>query len=261
MENFFLEDVKSIKKYRNTVEFQITADYAMFSDVITRAGGERCSYDLPTYEALKGILHSVYYKPTIIWYIDAVRVMNPIRHVRKGIRPLKYGGGNDLVYHNYLCDVWYQVRAHFEWNTNRPELECDRVENKHHNIAKRMIERGGRRDTFAGTRECACEVSPCIFGEGEGAFDNTGEINFGYCYCGITYPDEALNENDKGMLTVRFSDVVMKNGIIEFMRPEDFPENQKRHIRPMKMKKFGKELNNFTGLDEFTGGEDIELGK
>lgn len=253
--------VEELKKYRNTVEFEITAREAMFSDVITRAGGEKYSYDVPTYEAMKGITHSIYFKPTFIWYIDAVRVMNPIKHIRKGVRPLKYGGGNDLAYYTYLCDVRYQVRAHFEWNMNRPELEQDRNENKHHNIAKRMIARGGRRDTFAGTRECACEVRPCVFGEGKGAFDNTGEINLGYLYNGITYADEAICESDKGMLTVRFADVVMKNGIIKFMRPEDFPEKQKRHIKAMKIKKFGKELDNFSGLDEFAGGEDIELGK
>jgi CRISPR-associated protein Cas5d len=53
--------------FRNTVEFQINGDYALFSDPITRVGGEKCSYHVPTYEALKGILHSVYWKPTIIW--------------------------------------------------------------------------------------------------------------------------------------------------------------------------------------------------
>ena len=149
-----LKDIDKIKKYRNTVEFEVSATLAMFSDVVTRAGGEKYSYPVPTYEALKGILQSVYFKPTIVWHIDAVRVMNPIRRVRKGIRPIKYSGGNDLAYYTYLCDVRYQVRAHFEWNMNRPELACDRNENKHHNIAKRMIARGGRRDTFAGTREC-----------------------------------------------------------------------------------------------------------
>lgn len=37
-----------------------------FSDPIMRVGGEKCSYQVPTYEALKGILMSVYWKPTII---------------------------------------------------------------------------------------------------------------------------------------------------------------------------------------------------
>ena len=138
----------------NLVEFQVTGDYALFSDPITRVGGEKCTYQVPTYEALKGILSSVYWKPTLLWYIDAVRVLEPIQTEVKGIRPIKYHGGNDLAYYTYLKHVRYQVRAHFEWNDNRPELAGDRNENKHHKIAKRMNERGGRRDIFLGTRAC-----------------------------------------------------------------------------------------------------------
>ena len=81
-----------MEKHRNTVEFCVYGKNALFSDVLTRVGGEKFSYSVPTYEALKGILHSIYWKPTFIWYIDAVRIMNPIRTVRKGIRPIKYGG-------------------------------------------------------------------------------------------------------------------------------------------------------------------------
>ena len=79
-------------KYDNIVEFQVTGDYALFSDPIMRVGGEKCTYQVPTYEALKGILHSVYWKPTILWVIDAVRVMKPIQMETKGIRPIRYGG-------------------------------------------------------------------------------------------------------------------------------------------------------------------------
>ena len=57
-------------EHPNIVEFQVTGDCALFSDPIMRVGGEKCSYQVPTYEALKGILSSVYWKPTIIWYID-----------------------------------------------------------------------------------------------------------------------------------------------------------------------------------------------
>ena len=155
-------------RYPNLVEFEVSGDYGLFSDPIMRVGGEKCSYHIPTYEALKGVLASVYWKPTIIWVVDAVRVMNPIRTEVKGIRPIKYNGGNDLSYYTYLRDCRYQVRAHFEWNMNRPELELDRDENKHHNIARRMIKKGGRRDIFLGTRECQGYVEPCIFGEGIG---------------------------------------------------------------------------------------------
>lgn len=243
--------------YRNTVEFSVTADYALFSDVLTRTGGEKFSYPVPTYECLKGILHSIYWKPTLIWYVDSVRIVNPIRTLRKGVRPLNYGGGNDLAYCTYLCDVKYQVRAHFEWNENRPELEGDRNENKHHNIAKRMIERGGRRDIFLGTRECQGYVEPCVFGEGEGYYDKSGEIPYALMLHGITYADEAVLEEDKGKMTVRLWQPVMKNGVIDFIRPEEC--TIKRCIREMEIKPFGKMQCNFTGADEFGGGDNIEL--
>ena len=57
-------------KHRNTVEFCVYGKSALFSDVLTRVGGEKYSYPIPTYEALKGILQSIYWKPTLIWYID-----------------------------------------------------------------------------------------------------------------------------------------------------------------------------------------------
>ena len=131
---------------RNTVEFCVRGRYALFSDPITRVGGEKLTYQVPTYQALKGILESVYWKPTLLWVIDAVRVMNPIRTEAKHIRPINFGNGkNDLSIYTYLSDVRYQVRAHFVQNPYRPELAHDYNEHKHHNIARRMIDKGGRR--------------------------------------------------------------------------------------------------------------------
>lgn len=249
-------------KHRNTVEFQVSGTYALFTDILTRTGGERCTYMIPTYEALKGILHSIYWKPTFIWKIDAVRIMKAIHTVRKGVRPIKYSGGNDLAYYTYLENVCYQVRAHFVWNLNRPELECDRNEHKHHNIAKRMIERGGRRDVFLGTRECQGYVEPCCFGEGHSDYDGTGTMPFSLMLHGFTYADEAENEEDKGMMTVRFWNPVMENGVIHFLPPNEC--TVKRQIKPMEIKPFGQKYGNFVGLDEpglaALGGDEFELG-
>lgn len=216
------EVLKSIFKKRNSVEFEVYASYALFSDPITRVGGEKFSYQVPTYQALKGILESVYWKPTFIWVVDAVRIINKVQTEGKGIRPVKIGGGNDLAYYTYLKDVKYQVLAHFEWNENRPELQNDRNENKHHNIAKRSIEKGGRRDIFLGTRECQGYVSPCDFGSGSGFYDDYGELNFGFMLHGIDYPDENAEKN----FIVRFWSCSMKDGIISF--PEINSEEIKR---------------------------------
>ena len=116
--------------YRNTVDFLVTGEYALFSEPITRVSGEKTTLHIPTYEALKGIISSVYWKPTFVWYIDEVRIMNPIQTQTKGIKTLKNGKKYDLSYYTYLTQVAYQVRAHFEWNLNREELVKDRNENK-----------------------------------------------------------------------------------------------------------------------------------
>lgn len=237
----------------NIVEFQVTGDYALFSDPITRVGGEKCSYQVPTYEALKGILASVYWKPTFIWYIDAVRIIEPIQTEVKGIRPIQYSGKNDLAYYTYLKHVRYRVRAHFEWNDNRPELAADRNEHKHHNIACRMIQKGGRRDIFLGTRECQGYVEPCAFDSEPGAYASTPQLSFGLMYHGLTYPDEAYSAETKGKMTANFWYPVMKNGVISFLRPEECPLH--KPLREMEMKPFGSDRNNFSGLSEFEGGE------
>lgn len=236
-------------QHPNIVEFEVNGAYALFSDPLMRVGGEKNSYQVPTYEALKGVLSSVYWKPTFIWYIDEVRVMNRIQTEVKSIRPIKYNGGNDLAYYTYLKDCRYQVRAHFEWNGNRPELAADRNENKHHEIARRMILRGGRRDVFLGTRECQAYVEPCVFGEGEGYYDDLPQLSFGVMYHGMTYADEAYSDETRGKMTVNLWRPVMEKGIIRFPRPEDCPMH--KPIRDMKMKAFGVAQENFSGLAEY----------
>ena len=51
-----------MEKYRNTIEYEVHGIYALFSDPVTRVGGEKSSYHIPTYEALKGITESIYWK-------------------------------------------------------------------------------------------------------------------------------------------------------------------------------------------------------
>ena len=211
----------------NIVEFKVTGKYALFTDPLTKIGGEKCSYQIPTYEALKGILGSVYWKPTIVWIIDKVRVMNAIRTQTQSARPVNYGGGNSLAIYTYLSNVEYQVQAHFEWNLYREDMVKDRNENKHYFIAKRMIERGGRRDVFLGTRECQGYVEPCKFGEGEGFYDNYGELSFDLMFHGFDYPDE-IGKNE---FYSRFWRPQMINGVISFIRPEEC--EIRKFVRPM----------------------------
>jgi CRISPR-associated protein Cas5d len=204
-------------------------------------GGEKLSYQIPTYQALKGIVESIYWKPTLTMVIDKVRIMNPIRMESKGIRPIEYSGKNTLANYTYLKDVRYQVQCHFIFNPHRPEFAYDRNEHKHHNILKRSLKAGGRRDIFLGTRECQGYVEPCVFGEGDSYYDQIEEIHFGTMVHGFNYPDETGREN----LEVRLWNPIMRSGVIEFINPEMCTLIRK--IRSFEVKEFSL----IKSVDEF----------
>lgn len=221
----------------NRVEFKVWGRYALFTDPLTKIGGEKCSYHLPTYEALKGIAKSIYWKPTFIWVIDEVRVMKPIRTQTKGAKPLEFGGGNTLAIYTFLADVEYQVRAHFEWNLHRPELASDRIDGKHFAIATRSLDKGGREDIFLGTRDCQGYVEPCEFGIGEGHYDRAGELSYGLMFHGFDYPDETGRRE----LATRFWRPTLRDGRLQFDTPEACPV--RKIVREMHAKHFAVEKN------------------
>lgn len=222
---------------RNSISFRLWGRYALFTDPVTKTGGEKCSYHVPTYEAIKGVLKSIYWKPTIIWYVDKVRVMKQLKTQTKGTKPLSWSGGNSLAIYTFLHEVEYQVKAHFEWNEHRSELAGDRIDGKHYSIAKRMLEKGGRQDIFLGVRDCQAYVEPCNFGEGESYYDNVPELAFGLMFHGFDYPDETGSNE----LNSRFWHAVMRKGILEYPRPEGC--TTRRFVREMSAKKFTLEDN------------------
>lgn len=231
----------------NSISFKLWGRYALFTDPITRIGGEKCSYHVPTYEAIKGVLKSIYWKPTLIWHVDKVRVMKPIRTQTKGTKPLVWGGGNSLAIYTFLHEVEYQVQAHFEWNLHRPDLAKDCIDGKHFSIATRMLEKGGRQDIFLGTRDCQGYVEPCQYGEGGGAYDAIDELGFGLMFHGFDYPDET----GKDELHTRFWRATMNKGELDFPRPEQC--DIRRFVRPMQGKQFNLGENQLDAVSEEVG--------
>lgn len=221
-------------KIRNSIEFKVYGDYGLFTDPLTKIGGEKLSYQIPTYQAIKGIVEQIYWKPTIQYIVDEVKVINPIQMESKGIRPINYGGGNTLANYTYLKNPCYAVRAHFVFNEQRPDLVYDRNEHKHHNILLRALKAGGRRDIFLGTRECQSYIEPCVFDECPSFYDGYGDIHFGTMVHGLNYPDET----GKNELEVRLWNAVMKNGVIQFPKPEKCTIVRK--VKEMTMKPFNK---------------------
>ena len=255
---------------KNTIEFRLWGRYALFTDPLTRVGGEKCSYHLPTYEALKGVCKSIYWKPTFIWYVDQVRLMRRIRTQTRGTKPLDYvAGGNTLAIYTYLTGearspnpvdvtdgpgVEYQVRAHFEWNPHQAALAVDRNDGKHFTIAQRSLERGGRQDVFLGTRECQGYVSPCAFGSGSSPYDHDGALDYPLMFHSFTYPDET----GAGRLGTNFWRPQLVNGMLLFPRPDDSSSTiLRKDIRAMRPKHFGLGSNLLSAETELA---DLERG-
>jgi CRISPR-associated protein Cas5d len=106
-----------------------------------------------------------------------------------------------------------------------------------------MLERGGRRDIFLGSRECQAYVEPCDFFDGKSYYQGEN-MSLGIMVHGINYPDETGGDK----LQTRLWSVQMKDGIIDFIRPEECTMVTDTVDYKIKKFEYGK---NFSGLDEF----------
>ncbi|MDO5716254.1 MAG: type I-C CRISPR-associated protein Cas5c [Tissierellia bacterium] len=201
----------------NKITFSVFGRRALFTTPESKLGGEKFSYHIPTYESLVGMASSIYWKPTIQWIIDRVRIIQPIQTETVGTKLRRLDGKSDLAYYTYLRNVEYEVEAHFEWNLWRDDLSHDRNENKHFFMAQRSLEKGGRRDVFLGTRECQGYAEPIEFGKQKGAYDQTPELSYGLSFHSFSYPDQ----NEKGELIAHFWHPTMEYGIITFPKAEE----------------------------------------
>lgn len=141
------------------IKLKVWGDYACFTRPEMKV--ERVSYDVMTPSAARGILEAIYWKPAIVWEIDRIHVMNPIRfdNIRRnevlGKIPLKdvknaFSGKEAVLFKDsndervqraslILRDVEYYIEAHFTM-TGKAGPE-DTVE-KHYNVALRRMRKG-----------------------------------------------------------------------------------------------------------------------
>lgn len=141
------------------IRLKVWGDYACFTRPEMKV--ERVSYDVMTPSAARGILEAIYWKPAIVWEIDRIHVMNPVRfdNIRrnevKDKIPLTsvrsaFKGNEEILSSNsneqrvqraslLLRDVEYYIEAHFN-RTDKAGPE-DTVE-KHYNVALRRMRKG-----------------------------------------------------------------------------------------------------------------------
>lgn len=212
----------------NPFYYSVEGDYALFTDPMSKGGGEKYTYQIPTYQALVGITEAIYYKPTINIIVDEVKILNPISTETKGVRLLIDGKkkmNQDLSCYTYLKKVKYAIKFHFEWNLNYPELEQDRNEKKHQEIILRSLRRGGRRDIFLGTRECVGYIKKLNKEEYEGILVaeelKEKSISFGIMFHSFSYPNQSKDKLNYDYLVSNFTNTVVENGIVRFCRSEE----------------------------------------
>ena len=120
------------------VKIRVWGEYALFSRPEMKV--ERCSYDVMTPSAARGLLESVYWHPGCKWIVDKIYVRKPIRFtsVRRNevkstvsgstvLRAMK-GEKKDLSVYSkseivqrasmILRDVDYVIEAHFEMSNH-----------------------------------------------------------------------------------------------------------------------------------------------
>lgn len=151
---------------------EVWGDYALFTRPEVKV--ERVSYDVPTPSAARGIVESCYYHPGLLWKMDKIYVMNPIRftnlrrnEVKSKIKaqtvraamagsqePLFLATSRDIQQRAsmMLKDVHYVFEAHFEM-TDRANASDN--PGKFQDIVKRRLRKGmAYSQPYLGTREC-----------------------------------------------------------------------------------------------------------
>lgn len=139
------------------IKIKVWGDYACFTRPEMKV--ERVSYDVITPSAARGIIEAIYWKPAIIWVIDRIHVLNPIRFdnirrnelagklslgtvkkaMKDGISPVETFIENDRQQRAamVLRDVAYVIEAHFEFTGDE-----DNKAAKHKEIFERRARKG-----------------------------------------------------------------------------------------------------------------------
>lgn len=202
------------------ISLKIWGNYACFTRPEMKV--ERVSYDVITPSAARGILEAIYWKPAIVWVIDRIHVLNPIRFdnirrnelssklplgtvksaMKNGRSPVGVFIEDDRQQRAALVlrDVAYVIEAHFEFKGSE-----DNNTAKHKEIFERRVEKGQCfHNPYLGCREFPAFFEPIL---GKAPKSNlTGERDLGWMLHDIDF------ENN---MEAKFFRAVMLDGLID----------------------------------------------
>ena len=189
---------------------------------------ERCSYDIITPSAARGILEAIYWHPGMRWIIDRIYVKNPIQFTSVRRNEVKskilasnvlqaYNGADKELYIStkedivqraslLLTNVSYVIEAHFEMTG---KANASDNPGKFKDIVMRRLRRGECWHTpYFGCREFPANFALCEENEIRTAYDVIAEKDMGYMLFDMDYTDP---ENIQPM----FFRAVMRHGVID----------------------------------------------
>ena len=205
------------------VKVKVWGEYALFSRPEMKV--ERCSYDVITPSAARGILEAIYWHPGMKWVIDKIYVQKPVQftsirrnEVKSKIssnnvlpvyngadKPLYISTKSDIVQRAYLLlrDVSYVIEAHFEMTEKAVESDNP---GKFKDIIMRRLKRGECYHTpYFGCREFPANFCLCEDDKIETAY--SGEKDLGFMLYDMDFSDL---DNIQPM----FFRALMKDGVI-----------------------------------------------
>ena len=205
------------------VRVRLWGDYALFSRPEMKV--ERCSYDVMTPSAARGMLEAIYWHPGMRWIIDKIYVKNPIHFTSVRRNEVKskvlasnvlsaYNGGKKPLYISskeeivqrasmILTNVEYVIEAHFEMTEKANETDNP---GKFKDIMMRRLRRGEcYHMPYFGCREFPANFCLCEDEKIETAY--SGEKDLGFMLYDMDFSDL---DNIQPM----FFRALMKDGVI-----------------------------------------------
>lgn len=207
------------------VKIRIWGELALFSRPEMKV--ERCSYDMITPSAARGILEAIYWHPGMRWQIDKIHVLKPIRFtsirrnevksklsaasalsaVNGSTKPLYISSKEEIVQRAamLLQDVEYIIEAHFDMTEH---ANASDNEGKFKDIIMRRLKRGECYHTpYMGCREFPVRFELCQENLIETAYPEE-ERDLGYMLFDFDYSN---SDNIEPM----FFRAVLKNGVLD----------------------------------------------
>lgn len=213
------------------VKIRVWGPYALFSRPEMKV--ERCSYDVITPSAARGILEAIYWHPGMKWIVDKIYIKNQIRFTSVRRNEVKskisasnvlqvYNGGDKLLYLStkedivqrasiILSNVEYVIQAHFEMTGCANHSDNP---GKFKDIIMRRLKRGEcYHMPYFGCREFPAHFELYEDNEVQTWYDPIPEKDLGFMLYDMDYSD--INN-----IQPMFFRAVMRNGCIDLRNCE-----------------------------------------